>query len=87
LKKRNGDAVFLDESLPMLSGNNCAAAFREWEKENRINQQTHLFIMVGKGRFSKMPAANGVLRKPVQPKDVEAVLNSADVPSLAIVMR
>jgi CheY-like chemotaxis protein len=87
LKKRNWDAVFLDESLPLLSGKNCAAAFREWERENRINQQRHLFILVGKENSSKVPAANGVLRKPVQPRDFEAILKSAEVPTLAIVMR
>ncbi|CAB9515022.1 Peroxide stress-activated histidine kinase [Seminavis robusta] len=87
LKKRNWDAVFLEERLPLLSGKSCAAEFREWEKENRINQQTHLYIMSDKAKAIP-PGANGILNQPVNPREFEALLTKAGVfPSLSIIMR
>ena len=94
LKKRNFDAVLLDEKLPHLSGRKCVAEFREWERENRVNSQTDVFILMApkKGEASngviQIPqGANGVMQKPVQPKKFERLLRKAEEPSLNIIMR
>ena len=94
LKKRNWDAVFLDEKLPLLSGRKCAAEFREWERENRVNLQMNMFILStptssnDDGYSEQVPSgANGILRKPMQPNEFEKTLEQAEDPSLHIIMR
>ena len=90
LKKRNWDAVFLDENLPLLSGRKCATEFREWERENRVNSQKNILIMASLSKVApnaKPVGADGILQKPIQPSKVEKVLQKAEEPSLHIIMR
>jgi len=44
LKQRNWDAVIIDSDLAPLGGVSTIATFREWEKTNRINRQSNVFL-------------------------------------------
>lgn len=99
LKKRNWNAVLLDEKLPLLAGGKCAAEFREWERDNRVNCQKNLIIMSspknldeGDGEFSTVNrlvprGSDGILNKPVQLNEFEEILTRAEKSSLNIIMR
>ena len=45
LKRRNWDAVLLDEDLLPTSASHCTTEFRRWEAGNRVNRQKNLFIL------------------------------------------
>lgn len=87
LKKRNWDAVLLDEKLPLMSGRKTTEEFRAWEKENRVNCQTNMFILTASTKAEVPCGANGVLQKPVDVREFEQMLVKAEEPSLHIIMR
>jgi CheY-like chemotaxis protein len=49
LKRRNWDAVLLDEDLLPTSASHCTTEFRRWETGNRVNRQMNLFILCSMG--------------------------------------
>jgi len=54
LKRRNWGAVFLDSDLPGASGVSCVSQFRDWEKNNRINRQRNVLLLIkGQDSLSK----------------------------------
>jgi CheY-like chemotaxis protein/GAF domain-containing protein len=86
LKMRNWDAVMLDEEMSRLNGARCLARFREWEKDNRVARQNHLYLMStscvpspgGATTTAAFPAGfDGALGKPVLLRDLDKVLDLA----------
>jgi len=86
LKMRNWDAVMLDEEMSRLNGFRCVARFREWEKENRVARQNHVYLMStnyvpspnGATTTASFPTGfDGALGKPVLKRDFNAVLDLA----------
>ena len=86
LKMRNWDAVLLDEELSRLNGARCLARFREWEKDNRVARQNHMYLMStscvplpgGATTTSAFPTGfDGAIGKPVLIGDLKKVLDLA----------
>jgi CheY-like chemotaxis protein len=45
LKTRNWDLVLIDDGLSGIDCTLCAAQFRAWENENRVNRQKRFFLV------------------------------------------
>lgn len=97
MKKRNWDAILLENELTPISGIVCMNRFREWEHGNRVNRQKNAFFMSHASLPSptvqscvvQAPSGfDGVLPKPVVWKDLKYLLDrgSEDL-SMSIVMK
>ncbi len=75
LKKRNWDAVFMDDQLPLCTGTACVAKFREWEKKNRVARQMNLMICSASDFTAGCPPGfDGVISKPFKPSTIASIL-------------
>lgn len=96
LQMRNWDAVLIDDDLPSYPGTACVGRFREWEHENRVNQQKNIFLVSDLDipspfdRNAIVQPPNGcdhVLRKPVVWSDLKRLLHrSSQEPSMSIII-
>lgn len=95
LQMRNWDAVLIDEELPLLSGCQCIAQFRQWEAKNRVNRQKNAVLVVdldipspSDGMSTVQPPSgfDFVLSKPVVWNDLKQLLETSEDSSLAIIM-
>jgi CheY-like chemotaxis protein len=86
LQMRNWDAVLIDDDLPVIAGTPCVTKFREWEQSNRVNRQQNVCLVCDgdipspgdKASVIQPPAGiDGVLRKPVQWKDLNYFIKRA----------
>mmetsp|Transcript_47018 Transcript_47018/g.98604 ORF Transcript_47018/g.98604 Transcript_47018/m.98604 type:complete len:1018 (-) Transcript_47018:48-3101(-) len=78
LKLRKWDTVFIDSNLPIMSGTNCLARFREWEKRSSTMQQKNIFIISDVYSHDTLPSEfDGVLRMPLDPSQVLHIIDSA----------
>lgn len=75
LKLRKWDMVFIDNDLPIFSGTNCLARFRDWEKRSRTVEQKNVFIIAD--THNDHVGVDGVLTKPLEPSHVLDILQSA----------
>lgn len=76
LKMRNWDIVFLDESMPKLSGISCVARFRQWESRNRIVRQNHVHL-ISPNRGQLPLGFDGVFEKPFKLQLLYKILDEA----------
>lgn len=88
LKMRNWDAVFLDDQMPMLSGTSCMSCFRQWETQNRVVKQNHIYLVSGnyvsdqensQGKTIFPAGFDGSLGKPINLKHLTNILEKASV--------
>jgi hypothetical protein len=86
LRKRNWDAVLIDDDIPLLSGTGCITKFREWEKKNRVNGQRNTFLICNgdipspfdKTSVVQPPSGfDNVLGKPVEWNDMRFMITEA----------
>jgi len=60
LKKRNWDAVIIDNNLAPHGGLEIVTLFREWERKNRINRQSNVFLKFScSGTHNDIKESNG----------------------------
>uniref|UniRef100_A0A7S2PT86 Uncharacterized protein n=1 Tax=Leptocylindrus danicus TaxID=163516 RepID=A0A7S2PT86_9STRA len=88
LKMRNWDAVFLDDQMPMLSGTSCMSCFRQWETQNRVVKQNHMYLVSGnyisdqetsQGKTIFPAGFDGSLGKPINLKHLTNILEKASI--------
>jgi CheY-like chemotaxis protein/GAF domain-containing protein len=86
LRKRNWDAVLIDDDIPILSSTVCITEFRKWEKKYRVNGQRNIFLMCNgdipspfdKTSVVQPPSGfDNVLGKPVEWNDMRFLIAEA----------
>jgi CheY-like chemotaxis protein/signal transduction histidine kinase len=96
LQMRNWDAVLIDDDLPVIAGTPCVTKFREWEQNNRVNIQKNVCLVCDgdipspddKASVIQPPAGiDGVLRNPVQWKDLNYYIQKSKKDGPGIVVR
>jgi CheY-like chemotaxis protein len=84
LRMRNWDAVLLDDELS--SSSRCMAAFREWEKNHRVNRQNNVLLISSNfvlphnetGSSFQVPTGfDGALGKPLRLPSLQSFLDKA----------
>jgi len=80
LKIRSYDAVFIDGLMPKMTGIDCIIQFREWEAQNRVAKQRHVYLISGsyspKQHSIVPPGFDGALGKPVKMKELAQLLEN-----------
>jgi CheY-like chemotaxis protein/signal transduction histidine kinase len=86
LRKRNWDAVLIDDDIPILSSTVCITEFRKWEKKYRVNGQRNIFLICNgdipspfdKTSMVQPPSGfDNVLGKPVEWNNMKFMITEA----------